>query len=88
MATTKKPEVKRGRGRPRKKVETRGGLREGSGRKPSGNALVRLQLYVSQQTKDLCPAIKERGINYSEEFEKLIRRYAGVFGLLDETKHE
>lgn len=88
MATTKKPEVKRGRGRPRKKIETRGGAREGAGRKPTGNAKVRLQLYVSQQTKDLCPEIKARGIDYSEEFEKMIRRYAGVFGLSDETKHE
>lgn len=82
-----KPEVKRPRGRPRKKVETRGGAREGAGRKPTGNAKVRLQLYVTQQIKDLCPSIKERGIDYSSEFEKMILRYAGVLGLT-ETKHE
>lgn len=83
-----KSEVKRPRGRPRKRIETRGGAREGAGRKPTGNAKVRLQLYVSQQIKDLCPIIKDRGIDYSGEFEKMILRYAGVFGLLDETKHE
>lgn len=88
MADTKKPEVKRPRGRPRKKVEHRGGAREGAGRKPTGNAKVRLQLYVTQRTKDLCPAIKDRGIDYAGEFEKMILRYAGVLGLTEETKHE
>lgn len=89
MATTKKPEVKRPRGRPRKKIETRGGAREGAGRKPTGNAKVRLQLYVSQQTKDLCPHLKDRGVDYSSEFERMIRRYADALALLkEETKHE
>ena len=81
MATAKKPEVKRPRGRPRKKIETRGGAREGAGRKPTGNAKVRLQLYVSQQTKDLCATIKDRGVDYSGEFERMIRRYAEALGL-------
>ena len=89
MADTKKPEVKRPRGRPRKKIENRGGAREGAGRKPTGNAKVLMQLYVSKQVKALCPLIRERGIGPSAEFEKMILRYASALGLLnDETKHE
>ena len=81
MADTKKPEVKRPRGRPRKKIEHRGGAREGAGRKPTGNAKVRQQLYVSQTTKTRCEKLREKGFDFSAPFEKLIEDYAKVLGI-------
>lgn len=85
MAETKtKPkatEVKRPRGRPRKKIETRGGTREGAGRKPSGNAKVRQQIYISQLTKTRCEKLRERGFDFSTPFENLIAKYAEALGI-------
>lgn len=87
MATTKK-EVKRPRGRPKKKVEHRGGAREGAGRKPTGNAKVPVHLYVSQQVKELVPQLRERGVEPSAEFEKTILRFARVLGFIQEEEGE
>lgn len=85
MATKKIEEVvKRGRGRPRKPVpkpENRGGHREGAGRKcksPEEGRRVHMGLNVSPTTKAQCAVLREKGINLSNEFEKMIGRLAKV----------
>ena len=72
------------RSRPRKPVkppkvaERRGGARAGSGRKETGNRKVNITLTVTPQDKANCELLREKGINLSEEFAKVVQRLAKI----------
>lgn len=90
MADTTTTTKKRGRGRPHKKVEHRGGKREGAGRK-KGFKLVEnprnkgVTFMVSEkmlgQIRQLRELTKEDEINFNGMFVKWVEEYAQNYGI-------
>ena len=59
------------------KIETRGGARPGSGRKPSSLEKKRVQvsISVSPQTKRMIDELRERKVKVGQVVDELIRQY-------------
>lgn len=70
-------------GRPRKKVENRGGAREGSGRKPIDPTKKKKQtsFYISQAHADKYAILKDKGFNLAQFIEAEIDRLANTLGI-------
>ena len=67
--------------KPPKVVKRSGGRRPGSGRKvsvPADQRKVNITLSVTPQDKADCDLLREKGINLSEEFAKVVRRLAKI----------
>ena len=64
--------------KPPKVVERRGGPRPGSGRKATGNRRMNITLSVTPQEKAYCDILREKGINLSDEFSKVVQRLAKI----------
>lgn len=74
-------EVKK-RGRPKKKIETRGGAREGAGRKPTdGGPRVPMTIKVKPETKAMFNALRERGLNPVSVMEDAIKNISALLGI-------
>lgn len=67
--------------RPPKVVKRSGGKRPGSGRKvsvPADQRKVNITLSVTPQDKANCEILRQKGINLSEEFSKVVQRLAKI----------
>ena len=79
--------TKKRRGRPPKKVENRGGRREGAGRKPfkenpkCENATFRVSAKTLDQIRKLRELTKEDEINFNEMFVRWVDEYAQDYGI-------
>ena len=85
-------EKKRGRGRPRKKVEHRGGKREGAGRKGgysvaypdeqlSAQVVIRVRTITNQRIRQLREATRQDELPFNRMFEKWVEDYAKEYGI-------
>lgn len=81
-------EKKRGRGRPPKKVENRGGKREGAGRKPkydgdamSAHITFRVKEATYHRVRQLRELTKDDEMPFNRMFEKWVEEYAQDYGI-------
>lgn len=85
-------EKKRGRGRPPKKVENRGGKREGAGRKGgyslaypdeqlSAQATFRVRTITLERIRQLRELTKDDEMPFNRMFEKWVEEYAQDYGI-------
>ena len=85
-------EKKRGRGRPPKKVEHRGGKREGAGRKGgysvaypdeqlSAQVVIRVRTITNQRIRQLREATRQDELPFNRMFEKWVEDYAKEYGI-------
>ena len=85
-------EKKRGRGRPPKKVEHRGGKREGAGRKGgysvaypdeqlSAQVVIRVRTITHQRIRQLREATRQDELPFNRMFEKWVEDYAKEYGI-------
>lgn len=83
---------KRGRGRPPKKVEKRGGKREGAGRKKgqgmtyegeylSAQVVMRIRPITHERIKQLREATKDDTMPFNRMFEQWVEEYAKDYGI-------
>lgn len=83
---------KRGRGRPPKKVEHRGGKREGAGRKGgysvaypdeqlTAQATFRVRAITHERIKKLREATKQEEMPFNRMFEAWVEEYAQSYGI-------
>jgi len=85
-------EKKRGRGRPPKKVEHRGGRREGAGRKGgysvaypdeqlTAQVTIRVRAITHERIKKLRELTKEDTMPFNRMFESWVEEYAQTYGI-------
>lgn len=85
-------ETKRGRGRPRKKKENRGGARAGAGRKGGysiaypneqlkGQVVIRIRAVTQERIKQLRELTKEDAMPFNRMFEAWVEDMAKTYGL-------
>lgn len=85
-------EKKRGRGRPPKKVEHRGGKREGAGRKGgysvaypdeqlTAQVTIRVRAITHERIKKLRELTKEDTMPFNRMFESWVEEYAQTYGI-------
>ena len=85
-------EEKKRRGRPPKKVEHRGGKREGAGRKGgysiaypdeqlSAQVVIRVRTITHQRIKQLREATRQDELPFNRMFEKWVEDYAKEYGI-------
>lgn len=83
---------KRGRGRPPKKVEHRGGKREGAGRKAgysiaypdeqlTAQVVIRTRAITHERIKQLREVTKQDELPFNRMFEKWVEEYAQSYGI-------
>lgn len=85
-------EKKRGRGRPPKKKENRGGKREGAGRKGgytlvypdeqlTAQVTIRVRAITHERIRQLREMTKEDTLPFNRMFEKWVEEYAESYGI-------
>lgn len=92
MAESTTTTKKRGRGRPPKKVENRGGKREGAGRKGgyslvypdeqlTAQVTIRVRAITHQRIKQLREVTQQDEMPFNRMFEKWVEDYAKDYGI-------